>query len=59
MIITSTMVIESVSDKKQTRLGPGHFVTWITTYRDEQGEVVGRQMFRILKFKPDLEALLK
>jgi hypothetical protein len=58
-VITSTMVIESVSDEKQTRLGPGHFVTWVTTYRDEQGEVVGRQMFRILKFKPDLEALLR
>src|SRR5215472_11293180 len=58
-VITSATVIESVSDKKQTRLGPGHFVTWVTTYRDEQGEVVGRQMFRFLKFKPDLEALLK
>ena len=58
-VITSTMVIESVSELKQTRLGPGHFITWVTTYRDEQGEVVGRQMFRILKFKPDLEALLK
>ena len=58
-VVTSTMVIESVSDKKQTRLGPGHFITWVTTYRDERGEVVGRQTFRILKFKPDLEALLK
>jgi hypothetical protein len=58
-VVTSTMVIESVSDKKQTRLGPGHFITWVTTFRDEQGEVVGRQTFRILKFKPDLEALLK
>jgi hypothetical protein len=58
-VITSTMVIESISDRKQTRLGPGHFVTWVTTFRDEHGDVVGRQMFRILKFKPDLEALLK
>lgn len=58
-VISSTMVIESISDKKQTRLGPGHFITWITTFRDERGEVVGRQMFRILKFKPDLEKLLK
>ncbi|HZR83732.1 MAG TPA: MaoC family dehydratase N-terminal domain-containing protein [Candidatus Binatia bacterium] len=58
-VITSTTVIESVSDRKRTRLGPGHFVTWVTTYCDEEGEVVGRQMFRILKFKPDLEALLK
>jgi hypothetical protein len=58
-VVTSTMVIESVSDLKKTRIGPGHFVTWVATFRDEQGEVVGRQTFRILKFKPDLEALLK
>jgi hypothetical protein len=58
-VITSTMVIESVSDRKQTRIGPGHFVTWVTTFRDEDGEVVGRQTFRILKFKPDLEAVLR
>lgn len=58
-VITSTMVIESVSERKETRLGPGYFITWVTTYRDEQGAVVGRQMFRILKFKPDLEKLLK
>jgi uncharacterized protein len=57
--ITSAMVIESVSDLKKTRIGPGHFVTWVTTFRDERGEVVGRQTFRILKFKPNLEALLK
>ena len=56
-VITSTMEIESVSDEKQTRIGRGHFITWITTYRDERGEVVGRQRFRILKFAPDLAAL--
>ena len=55
--ITSTMEIESVSDEKQTRIGRGHFITWVTTYRDERGDVVGRQMFRILKFVPDLAAL--
>ena len=58
-VVTSTMVIESISEEKKTRLGPGHFVTWVTTFRDERGDVVGRQTFRILKFKPDLEALLK
>src|SRR5499425_757402 len=52
-VITSTMQIESISDEKQTRIGRGHFVTWVTTYRDERGEVVGRQTFRILKFTPD------
>lgn len=57
--LTSTMVIESISERKNTRLGPGYFITWVTTYRDAQGEVVGKQLFRILKFKPDLEAILK
>ena len=38
------------------RLGPGVFVTWVTTFVDEKGEPVGRQTFRILKFRPDLEA---
>ncbi len=51
--ISASTVIESVSDEKQTRLGPGHFVTWTTTYVDEAGAVVGRQRFRILKFKPE------
>jgi hypothetical protein len=58
-VITSTMVLESISEKKQTRLGPGHFITWVTTFRDEQDAIVGRQTFRILKFKPDLETLLR
>jgi hypothetical protein len=51
-VLTSTTVIESVSDEKKTALGPGHFVTWVTTYADQQGEVVGRQRFRLLRFKP-------
>ena len=57
--VCSETIVESVSEKKQTRLGPGHFITWVTTYRGDRDEVVGRQMFRILKFRPDLEALLK
>ena len=50
--VSSETVLESVSPEKQTRLGPGHFVTWVTTYTDTDGEVVGRQRFRILKFRP-------
>ena len=42
----------SRSPTKQTRLGTGYFVTWLTTYTDQDGEVVGRQRFRILKFRP-------
>jgi len=53
-VIHSTMQIESISDEKRTRVGLGHFVTWVTTFRNEKDEVVGRQTFRIFKFKPDL-----
>ncbi|MFM8411509.1 MAG: MaoC family dehydratase, partial [Alphaproteobacteria bacterium] len=41
--ITSKTVVESVSDLKKTRLGPGVFVTWVTSFYDERDEVVGRQ----------------
>jgi acyl dehydratase len=44
--------VESISDRKTTALGQGYFVTWVTTYRTDRGEVVGRQRFRILKFDP-------
>jgi acyl dehydratase len=51
-VLTATTAIESISEEKQTRIGRGHFVTWVTTYAGAGGEVVGRQRFRILKFKP-------
>jgi acyl dehydratase len=51
-VVSASTVMESISDEKRTRLGPGHFVTWVTTYVDDAGEVVGRQRFRILNFKP-------
>ena len=50
--VTSSTVVESISPRKDTRLGPGYFVTWVTTYVAGAGDVVGRQRFRILKFKP-------
>ena len=51
-VVSATTTLESVSPEKQTRIGPGHFITWVTTYVDGAGEVVGRQRFRILKFRP-------
>jgi hypothetical protein len=51
-VVSSETVLESVSPEKQTRLGKGRFVTWIATYTDADGERVGRQTFRILKFDP-------
>jgi acyl dehydratase len=50
--LVSSTVLESISERKATKLGQGYFVTWVTTYTDERGEVVGRQRFRIYKFAP-------
>jgi len=51
-VVSATTVFESISEEKKTRLGRGRFITWVTTYTVESGEVVGRQTFRILKFDP-------
>jgi len=32
-------------------MGSGFFVTWTSTYRDQHGDVIGRQKFRTLRFK--------
>jgi uncharacterized OB-fold protein/acyl dehydratase len=45
-------VIDSISEEKHTALGIGHFVTTRVEYETLDGESVGRQLFRILKFKP-------
>jgi acyl dehydratase len=50
--LESSIILESISERKKTGLGEGYFVTWVTDYTDANGEVVGRQRFRILKFKP-------
>jgi len=50
--VQATTELESVSERKGTGIGLGYFVTWVMTYTDQDGETVGRQIFRILKFKP-------
>ncbi|WP_299572821.1 MaoC family dehydratase N-terminal domain-containing protein [uncultured Williamsia sp.] len=50
--LTAETVFDEISTEKKTAMGTGFFVTWLTTYRDQDGEVVGRQRFRTLRFKP-------
>lgn len=57
--LTQSNEVESISNRKTTALGQGYFVTWVTTYRTTEGEVVGRQLFRILKFDPSTIDLSK
>ena len=54
-VVSGTTLLDSVSAQKQTRIGPGYFITWATTYTVDD-EVVGRQLFRILKFRPESPA---
>ncbi|GGT67609.1 bifunctional MaoC family dehydratase N-terminal/OB-fold nucleic acid binding domain-containing protein [Streptomyces lateritius] len=49
--ITFDAVIESVSERKRTRLGTGHFVTTRMDIR-AGGEPAGTHRFRILKYAP-------
>ena len=54
--LSVSSTIESVSDEKQTGLGTGHFVTTRQEFRDQDGEMVGTMLFRILKFAPKPKA---
>ncbi|MET9376282.1 OB-fold domain-containing protein [Streptomyces sp. NPDC002992] len=49
--ITFDAVIESVSERKTTKLGTGYFVTTRTDVRVD-GELAGTHRFRILKYAP-------
>ncbi|ORB83503.1 hypothetical protein B1987_06970 [Mycobacterium kansasii] len=51
-MITAMAIYEDVSEEKETALGTGFFLTWVTTYTDQHGEVLGRQRFRVLRFRP-------
>jgi len=50
--ISETVTLAGVSDEKQTALGAGHFLDYRHEFHDQQGELVGRMSFRILKFRP-------
>lgn len=52
--VSYTAVVDDVSDEKRTGLGIGHFVTMRYEFTDQNGAPVGRMLFRILKFKPNL-----
>jgi uncharacterized OB-fold protein len=52
--VTFDAVIESVSDRKRTKLGAGYFVTTRMEVRVD-GEPVGTHRFRILKYAPARE----
>ena len=45
-------VIDKISEQKATSRGIGYFIETLTKFTDQNGEEVGRQVFRVLKFIP-------
>ncbi len=43
---------ESISEEKTTALGTGFFVTELATFYNQRDQVVGRQRFRVLQYRP-------
>ena len=50
-ILSYTMKLDKVSEEKKTRIGKGHFITTTQTYRNQRGEVVGKEIRVVLKYK--------
>jgi acyl dehydratase len=50
-ILSYTMKLDGVSEEKKTRIGKGHFITTTQIYRNQRGEVVGKEIRTVLKYK--------
>ena len=48
--------VEAISDEKQTRMGPGFFVTFLQEFIDQAQQPVGTMRLRILRFRPKVAA---
>ena len=44
--------LESISEEKKTALGKGFFITERARYFNQQEQLVGEMLFRVLKYKP-------
>ncbi len=50
--LTVTSHLASISEEKTTRLGVGHFMTSVDTFRNQYGQVVGTHSFTLFTYKP-------
>ena len=50
--LTVTSKIASISDEKKTRIGSGHFITTIDTFRNQDGDIVGTHSFTLFRYHP-------
>src|SRR6266542_56828 len=52
--LTVTNQIASIGEEKTTRLGTGHFVTTLDTFRNQHNEVAGTHSFTLFMYAPTL-----
>jgi len=50
--LSITNQIASIGEAKTTRLGSGHFVTTLDTFRNQRGDVAGTHSFTLLMYEP-------
>jgi acyl dehydratase len=50
--LTITNQIASIGEEKTTRLGTGHFVTTLDTFRNQRSEVAGTHSFTLFMYEP-------
>ncbi|MEM9254978.1 MAG: MaoC family dehydratase N-terminal domain-containing protein [Pseudomonadota bacterium] len=50
--VTMQMVIDNISERKTTARGTGYFFETLATFTDQNGDKVGTQRFKVLKFIP-------
>jgi uncharacterized OB-fold protein len=55
-LVTQQVFLEEISAEKRTALGAGHFLNYRYEFTDQDGALVGRMRFRILKFRPAPQA---
>ena len=51
-IVTITNQIVSIGEEKTTRLGTGHFVTILDTFRNQHNEIAGTHRFTLFMYTP-------
>jgi acyl dehydratase len=50
--LTITNQIATIGEEKTTRLGSGHFVTTLDTFRNQRGEIAGTHSFTLFMYAP-------
>jgi uncharacterized OB-fold protein/acyl dehydratase len=50
--VTAHTIIDNISEQKATARGIGYFIETVTSFTDQGGAEVGKQVFRVLKFVP-------